>query len=584
MDQKPRKAMGRRDFVRASAVGAAAVAALPLVPGTAQADPASAPPAPSQPKHKTNRARVDMSKTYVNPINLPNIEVRTGRSAMPTTDAGIANSTGIRPILAKETWVEADGRDLLGRSKTGFRLVTENAFRAMADFSAVNYDGTIYLYCSGKVANGGDRALYSTRDYRNWNHHEMNVSVVAPTAVRAHGKYYLAGNGSPVYVADSPTGPWTELGRFTRRDGSTFDASDVQFFLDDDGRLYLSWGIGAPIMAAELDPRRPNRLITDPDVVFDFEPTQEWMHFGDNKQAYNVGYTEASQIFKVGDFYYIAVASGGTEHTTYCTGLMRSGDGPLSGYQFQSANPVGHSIGGTYPSAVYPNAGHGSFVQDGSGNLVFFYTYVIAYEDMIERRLGMDICYVDDNFDIRCELSNTPQLVPGATGRESGTRKRDTGAGLYNVSTNSQTYWASSYAPGRTPYYATDRTLSTWWEPADGDRSPTFIAGLANPYHVSAIQIHWKELGANFTARNAVRYTTEYYDIDANRWSLLVDKSTNTTALPIDYLTFDDVLTHAIRLKILGTTENIKVGIQQLNVFGENYTLTAEKGMLDLRR
>ncbi|MBP0457219.1 hypothetical protein [Streptomyces montanisoli] len=62
-----------------------------------------------------------------------------------------------------------------------------------------------------------------------------------------------------------------------------------------------------------------------------------------------------------------------------------------------------------------------------------------------------------------------------------------------------------------------------------------------------------------------------------------MDKSANTTAFPIDYMTFPVVRTHAIRVRLLGTTENVKVGIQQLNVFGQNYTLAAEKGMLDLK-
>jgi len=35
-----------------------------------------------------------------------------------------------------------------------------------------------------------------------------------------------------------------------------------------------------------------------------------------------------------------------------------------------------------------------------------------------------------------------------------------------------------------------------------------------------------------------------------------------------------------VKLKILGTTENAKVGVQQLNVFGENYTLAREKGII----
>jgi xylan 1,4-beta-xylosidase len=588
MGEDSRKGMRRRDFVRTSAAGVA-VAGLPLLPASARADSAELPPKPPDllPKYRTNRAAIDMSRTYVNPLNLPNIEVRTNTSAMAPTDAGLGNSAQMLPILAKETWVEADGRNLSGRAKAGFRALTENRYRTMADFSPVNYDGTIYLYCSGNLQT--NRALYSTTDYLTWQYQEMNLGVTAPTAVRVGRKYYLAGNNTPVYVADAPAGPWTELGRFTRPDGTTFSAGDVQFFLDDDGRLYMSWNIGAPIMGAELDPNQPNQLISEPVVIFDFDPSQEWMHFGDNKQGYNFAWVEGTQIFKVGKVYYFAVAAGGTEHTSYCTGVLKSRKGPLSGYEYQDGNPIGHAIGGDYPSNVFPNAGHGGFVQDDAGNLVFFYTYVIGYEGAgFERRAGMDVCYVDSTGNIVCNLSNTPQLAPSLEPRKRGNRRGHDAladdAGLYNVSTHSQTYWASSYAPGRTPYYATDRVLSTWWQPADTDTSPTLIVGLANPYKVSAIQLHWKELGASFTARNAVKYTLEYYNITANTWAPLVDKSTNTTALPVDYVTFDEVLTHAIRLKILGTTENIKVGVQQLNVFGENYTLAASKGLLDLQR
>jgi hypothetical protein len=581
--------MRRRDFVRASAAGAA-VAGLPLLPALANASPPkpALPPKPPQPfpKYRTDRASIDMSRTYANPLNLPNIEVRTNTSTMAPTDAGLGNTAQILPILAKETWVEADGRTLSQRAKAGFRNLTENRYRTMADLSPVNYDGTIYLYCSGNLQT--NRALYSTTDYLTWKYEEMNLGVTAPTAVRVGEKYYLAGNNTPVYVADAPAGPWTQLGRFTRPNGTAFSAGDVQFFLDDDGRLYLTWNIGAPIMAAELDPERPNQLISEPIVIFEFDPSQEWMHYGDNKQGYNFAWVEGTQIFKVGNVYYLSVSAGGTEHTTYSTGLLKSRKGPLTGYEYQDGNPIGHAPGGDYPSAVLPNAGHGGFVQDDAGNLMFFYTYVIGYEGGgFERRGAMDVCYVDNTGNIVCNLSNTPQLVPslepGKPGNHRGHDAMADDAGLYNVSTHSHTYWASSYAPGRTPYYATDRVLSTWWQPADGDPAPTMIVGLANLYNVSAIQLHWKELGT-FTSRNAVRYTLEYYNVQANAWAPLVDKSANTTALPVDYMTFGEVLTHAIRLKILGTSENIKVGVQQLNVFGESYTLAAQKGLLDLRK
>jgi hypothetical protein len=237
-------------------------------------------------------------------------------------------------------------------------------------------------------------------------------------------------------------------------------------------------------------------------------------------------------------------------------------------------NPIGYAPDANYPSALYPNAGHGSFLVDPSGHLIFFYTYVIAYEQGLERRLGVDVCKVSAEGDITCRLSNTPRLAPGkeVSGRDD--------VGLYNVSTLTSAYWASSYAPGRTPYYGADRSLSTWWQPADTDTAPTYILGFANPYYISAAQIHWKEIGHQFTTKNAVKYTLEYRDITSNTWRPLVDRSGNTTPYTADYTTFDRVLTHAVRLKILGTTENAKVGVQQLNVFGENYTLAREKGMI----
>src|SRR4051794_24184515 len=113
MEEASRKGMRRRDFVRTSAAGVA-VAGLPLLPASARADAPPHPPGPLPkppeplPKYRTDRAAIDMSRTYANPLNLPNIEVRTNTSTMAPTDAGLGNSAAMLPILAKETWVEAD--------------------------------------------------------------------------------------------------------------------------------------------------------------------------------------------------------------------------------------------------------------------------------------------------------------------------------------------------------------------------------------------------------------------------------------------------------------------------------------------
>ncbi|GIJ30669.1 hypothetical protein Vqi01_58310 [Micromonospora qiuiae] len=563
----------------ALAVGVGVGQLTPIAPASAEkpAQPGAPGLGPQTPSAKVPLSGVDMSQTYVNPINLPGMAVRNIVGTMPPTDANVANTSQIPASLNLETWTAASGRTLASRSTVGFTRISENSARTGADWSAVNVDGTIYLYASGAMqsAPNNNRTVWSTTDYLTWTPHEMNLGVVAPTVVQIGSKFYMAGNNTPVYQADSPTGPWTSMGSFLRQNGQILSVGDVQFFLDTDGRLYLTYNIGSPIMGAELDPNNPRQLISDPVVLWTFDPRQEWQHIGDNKATYTHGYVEGAQLFKVGKTYYLSVASGGTEYTTYATGVMTS-DKPLSGFKETQQNPIGY--GNNHPSSVYPNAGHGSFVLDNSGNLVFFYTYVIAYEEFFERRLGMDICHVRPNGPqkgaIDCELSNTPQLAPGKTidGRDD--------VGLYNVATNSQAYWASSYAPGRNPYYGGDRSLSTWWEPADNDDAPTYIRGFGTVFHISAAQIQWKELGRAFTKDNAVQYTLEYKDIPTNTWRTLVDRSTNTTAYTADYVTFDRVLTNAVRLKILGTTENVKVGVHELNVFGENYHLVASKGMI----
>lgn len=550
------------DADRAAAVAAAAV------PGSVD-DPGATP------RGQVPLAGADITKTWTNPIDLPGMAVRTVAGSMPASQANVANTSQIQQSLNLPSWTEANGRQLASRSSQGFGRISENWARTAADYSGLDVDGTMYVYASGAMqgAPNNDRTVWSTTDYITWQGTEMNLGVVAPTAVRIGDKFYLAGNNTPVYQGDSPTGPWTSTGNFLRPNGQTLSVGDVQFFLDDDGRLYLTWSIGSPIMGAELDPANPRQLISEPVVMWTFDPTQEWQRIGDNRSTYTHSYTEGSQLFKVDGTYYLAVASGGTEFTTYATGIQSS-DSPLSGFRYTQRNPIG--LGDNHPSAVGPNAGHGSFVQDSDGNLIFFYTYVIGYEEFFERRFAMDVCSVTDAGAIDCELTDTPQLVPGH--EIDGERN----VGLSNIATNSQLYWTSSYAPGRNPSYGSDRTLSTWWEPTAADTAPTYIRGFGTVFNISAAQINWKELGRTFTKNNAVRYVLEYKDIPTNSWLPLVDRSATTTPRTAEYVTFDTKLTNAVRLRILGTTENITVGVAELNVFGENHSLAVEKGMIVL--
>src|SRR5919198_1324272 len=79
---------------------------------------------------------------------------------------------------------------------------------AVADVAVLWYEGVWYLYPSV------DMAWVSKDGGATWHHHPLNIRDVgyAPTIVKHKGKFLLMASESPVYAAESPLGPFKELG------------------------------------------------------------------------------------------------------------------------------------------------------------------------------------------------------------------------------------------------------------------------------------------------------------------------------------------------------------------------------------
>lgn len=530
-----------------------------------------------QETNQTQETRVvqDISRTYCNPLPLPNLELRNGQPAegewfaeTPASeediDFGIEKA---QEYLAMDTWTDAEGRAMVRVGNVP--LPSEHNFRTAADPTALFVDDTCYLYATGDCGSN-NLNCWTTKDFITWEYQDVGFGVTAPSVIQIGDKYYMAGNGTPVYEADSPLGPWNELGSFTLPDGTETGFSDVCFFLDDDGRLYLSYSIGCPIMGAELNPENPAELLTDPIVLFAYDNSRSWTHFGSSFQNNTCGYCEGSQIFKYDGTYYLQVSSNGTENASYCIGVLKSTEGPLSGYTDQENNPVTAKEDG-----FLPGPGHGCFVTNPKSNvLMLFYTSVLGNSrSCFNRRISMDVCKIDENGNITVpETSITPRMVPGDLSGESDSAD----AGLSCLS-KWASYWSNNSENLTDAFYAIDGSMNTWWEP--DNEKPILISGLCGIYDVSAIQVCWQELGCEFTRANAVQFTLEYKDLETGDWVMLVDKSTNSTSVTDEYLTFDPVRTCAVRLSVLGNTEHVGLGISEFRIFGENHTLATEKGM-----
>ena len=496
----------------------------------------------------------DYSNTYCNPLAVPLMNGSDRSGGAPDADHIFAMGDMIVSHL------DYAGSRFVNNFGGKISRAAENASRTSADPTGLYVDDTWYIFAS----QGNN---WKSKDFKTWEFFETDARVMAPTVEKINGKWYNAGNGSPLYVSDSIEGPYTECGKFVTPEGNSLvpNNSDVNLFADEDGRAYLYWGMGPGIMGAELDVEKPYQLITEPKQLIGFNREHDWERMGNNNQNYENGYPEGAQMFKKDGVYYLTFAIAGTQYDTYAIGTYKSTEGPLSGFVAQDV-PVARSTEGQVCGT-----GHGSIMEDGNGNLWCFYTVIISYEGDFERRIGVDAAYIDENGNLLSYSgTDTPQFIPSAAADPA----KGTDAGLFNISER-QDFWASSYSTGRNPVYALDGSYLSWWQPEQEDADKLLLVSLKALYNVSSVQILWKELGDKFVRDNAIQYVIEGRDPETGEWVTLVDKSANTDSIIVSYDTFDTYQTKFVRVRILGcTAEEVDgIGIIEFNVFGENKSI-----------
>lgn len=475
--------------------------------------------------------------TYCNPLSIPNIP------------------------RGKDEWYRVEPKMFSHENKPAF--VKTPDYRSISDPTVFYYGDKWYLYPSYGMA-------WVSEDFTNWKHYrtEPYCPKYSPCIIPWKGKFLLTAWNSPLYIADSPLGPFTELGAFILPNGEEYCPCDPGIFIDDDGRIYLyAFAEGEHttlIVGYELDNENPRKIISDRKIILSLDTKNHWWERrGYHKQDDTYGWVEGPHLLKYNGRYYMIYASSDTRDSSYCNAVYYSDESPLTGFVCQKKNPLSYRIDG-----LVSGAGHGCVERGPNGTLWVFYTIPTPYTHHYERRIGMDLVAVDENGELYCPhgVTDTPQYSPGKVSNY----EKDNSPSWFNLTGGSRPE-VSSVKDGRDAIYAVDESKITWWQPQDDDKEPSLICDLEAEYTIYSYRVFWKEIGLDYkngAVPSAVGYTVE--GLSNGKWVTLYDASKNGEEKNVDYREIDiPTVCDKVRLKITKMPKGLKIGVIDFTVFGK---------------
>lgn len=221
------------------------------------------------------------------------------------------------------------------------------------------------LYPGIPVFHSTDLANWEQISYAMTKENDFHVNanifsggVMAPTIRYNDGLYYIINanfgdKGNFIVTAENPEGPWSKPHWIT-------DVPDIDcsLFFDHDGKAYL-------VSPGDDESEDNGRafFLTPYDV-------KEFHASGERKKIWNSALRkawapEAPHLYHIGDYYYLLIAEGGTEHNhSVCIARSRTIDG---WYEGNPCNPVltHRHLGYGYP---VENIGHADLVETPDGD------------------------------------------------------------------------------------------------------------------------------------------------------------------------------------------------------------------------
>jgi len=410
-------------------------------------------------------------------------------------------------------------------------------FRELADPEIHVWNGAWYLYPSCGLL------WKSTDSGGTWQHVKAieHNGFYAPTIAKFRGKYYLTEAYATLKVADTPEGPFTDLGKFDHKtflsaEEPTTDFGDPMLFADGD-HLYIYLGCVPKekcLWGTELDPENPRRAL---------RPVKRLVSLDAKERHWMRSPLEGAYVFKRGDTYYFTHAGNSPVTHVYATSVWK-GPTPLGPFTPQANNPV-FSRG----SGCARGGGHGGIFQDEAGDWWTCYTiWPGGGFHAFERVIGLDRIEFDANGDIvPSEPTDEPQWLP-STGRKGPT-------GWKKIPAKCEAKCAS------------DDNVQSHGEFPNGSSVMEFV--FDGKYEIRAFRLVWRDLGLD--VHRSVKGGAYQYRIERREnglWTTWYDASRNDRDMTVDYREASAAHADAVRLVLLGGPKGITAAVKELTVFG----------------
>jgi xylan 1,4-beta-xylosidase len=440
--------------------------------------------------------------------------------------------------------------------------------RATADPVITMYKGDYYLFSTNQYG------YWWSKDMYHWNfnprlflkpYHHVYDELCAPAVVVMSDTMLVFGStyssNFPIWMSTNPKANiWKEA-----VDSFAIGGWDPDFFLDDDGRLYMYNGSSNlyPLYGVEINRKTLTPIGERKPLLHLNDSLYGWQRFGEYlDNTFLDPFIEGAWMTKHNGKYYLQYGAPGTEFSGYADGVSVSNH-PLGPFVNQPHNPFSWKPGG-----FARGAGHGSTFQDAWGNWWHVSTISISVKNSFERRLGIwpagfdkdDVLYADMAF------GDYPLFLPD--GKEDHLKSRFTGWMLLNYN---KPVTVSSSLPAYPANYAVDESIKTYWSASTGNKGEWIQSDLGAVSTVRAIQINYADQDATLMGKqtNIFHQYILYHSLDGIHWKMLVNKSNNKQDVPHDYIELQQpVQTRYIKLENIHVPTG-KFAISGLRVFGK---------------